>query len=45
MSVPAYMLTVKNVPGVFGAVRDAGVPDRFTHIIGLSLVPRCVRLD
>jgi hypothetical protein len=31
MSVPAYMLTVKNVPGVFGAVRDAGVPDRFTH--------------
>ncbi len=25
------MLTVKNVPGVFGAVRDAGVPDRFTH--------------
>jgi hypothetical protein len=31
MSVPAYMLTVKNVPGVFGAVRDAGVPDRFTR--------------
>lgn len=31
MSVPAYMLTIKNVPGVFGAVRDAGVPERFTH--------------
>jgi hypothetical protein len=31
MSVPAYMLTVKNPPRVFQTVRDAGVPDRFTH--------------
>src|SRR5689334_12918908 len=31
MAVPAYMPSVKNLPKVFAAIRDAGVPDRFTH--------------
>lgn len=31
MSVPAYMLTAKNLPAVFEAIRNAGVPERFTH--------------
>ena len=31
MSVPAYMLSVRNLPAVFEAIRNAGVPDRFTH--------------
>jgi hypothetical protein len=31
MSVPGYMTTVKNLAAIFGAVREAGVPERFTH--------------
>jgi hypothetical protein len=31
MAVPAYMPRVKNLAAVFAAIREAGVPDRFTH--------------
>src|SRR6476659_6804175 len=31
MAVPAYMHSVKNLAAVFAAIREAGVPDRFTH--------------
>lgn len=31
MSAPAYMHRVKNLREVFGAIREAGVPERFTH--------------
>lgn len=32
MSVPtAYMTSSKNVPAIFGAIREAGVPPRFTN--------------
>lgn len=31
MGVPAYMMSVKNVPAMFEAIQNAGVPERFTH--------------
>jgi hypothetical protein len=31
VAAPAYVLSVKNLPGVFRAVQEAGVPERFTH--------------
>src|SRR6476620_563842 len=31
MAVPAYMNSVKNVPAIFAAIREAGVPEKFTH--------------
>lgn len=32
MAVPeSYLNSAKNVPGIFDAVKTAGVPDRFTH--------------
>src|SRR3954454_3473584 len=30
-ALPAYMNSVKNLPAVFEAIRNAGVPDRFSH--------------